>query len=129
MKECVLLPTDMSSCFLARQWKVELEEILEVASADSDQWVSMLAELLRSFPSTGTLNFNIEENSGVFVDLCNDLRKFGELKMPVGSALTLATKTRYSVLASWFRLDDVLTAVACLIFLRHATSYVLFWGY
>ncbi|KAG0410686.1 hypothetical protein HPB47_012192 [Ixodes persulcatus] len=66
----------MSSCFLARQWKVELEEILEVASADSDQWVSMLAELLRSFPSTGTLNFNIEENSGVFVDLCNDLRKF-----------------------------------------------------
>ncbi|KAM7306085.1 putative negative elongation factor A [Ixodes scapularis] len=59
------------------EWKVELEEILEVASADSDQWVSMLAELLRSFPSTGTLNFNIEENSGVFVDLCNDLRKFG----------------------------------------------------
>ncbi|CAN8003415.1 unnamed protein product [Ixodes pacificus] len=58
------------------EWKVELEEILEVASADSDQWVSMLAELLRSFPSTGTLNFNIEENSGVFVDLCNDLRKF-----------------------------------------------------
>ncbi|EEC07116.1 negative elongation factor A, putative, partial [Ixodes scapularis] len=64
------------------EWKVELEEILEVASADSDQWVSMLAELLRSFPSTGTLNFNIEENSGVFVDLCNDLRKFGESLMP-----------------------------------------------
>lgn len=57
------------------EWKAELEDILEVASADSDQWVSMLAELLRSFPSTGTLNFNIEENSGVFVDLCNDLRK------------------------------------------------------
>ncbi|KAH7969569.1 hypothetical protein HPB52_019612 [Rhipicephalus sanguineus] len=56
-------------------WKTELEDILEVASADSDQWVSMLAELLRSFPGSGTLNFNIEENSGVFVDLCNDLRK------------------------------------------------------
>uniref|UniRef100_G3MKJ4 HDAg domain-containing protein n=1 Tax=Amblyomma maculatum TaxID=34609 RepID=G3MKJ4_AMBMU len=58
------------------EWKTELEDILEVASADSDQWVSMLAELLRSFPGSGTLNFNIEENSGVFVDLCNDLRKF-----------------------------------------------------
>ncbi|XP_070385657.1 negative elongation factor A-like isoform X2 [Dermacentor albipictus] len=57
------------------EWKAELEDILEVASADSDQWVSMLAELLRSFPGSGTLNFNIEENSGVFVDLCNDLRK------------------------------------------------------
>ncbi|KAL1422568.1 hypothetical protein MTO96_021977 [Rhipicephalus appendiculatus] len=57
------------------EWKTELEDILEVASADSDQWVSMLAELLRSFPGSGTLNFNIEENSGVFVDLCNDLRK------------------------------------------------------
>lgn len=57
------------------EWKIELEEILEVASADSDQWVSMLAELLRTFPNTGMLNFNIEENSGVFVDLCNDLRK------------------------------------------------------
>ncbi|KAK8783787.1 negative elongation factor A [Amblyomma americanum] len=57
------------------EWKTELEDILEVASADSDQWVSMLAELLRSFPSSGALNFNIEENSGVFVDLCNELRK------------------------------------------------------
>ncbi|XP_064480637.1 negative elongation factor A-like isoform X3 [Ornithodoros turicata] len=57
------------------EWKVELEEILEVASVDSDQWVSMLAELLRTFPNTGMLNFTIEENSSVFVDLCNDLRK------------------------------------------------------
>ncbi|XP_064480638.1 negative elongation factor A-like isoform X4 [Ornithodoros turicata] len=35
----------------------------------------MLAELLRTFPNTGMLNFTIEENSSVFVDLCNDLRK------------------------------------------------------
>ncbi|XP_035220858.1 negative elongation factor A-like isoform X2 [Stegodyphus dumicola] len=57
------------------EWKVELEEILEVALVDSDQWVSMLAELLKSYPSTGLLNFQIEENASVFTDVVNDLKK------------------------------------------------------
>ncbi|XP_015910355.1 negative elongation factor A isoform X2 [Parasteatoda tepidariorum] len=57
------------------EWKIELEEILEVALVDSDQWVSMLAELLKSYPSTGLLNFQIEENASVFTDVVNDLKK------------------------------------------------------
>ncbi|XP_067145435.1 negative elongation factor A isoform X1 [Centruroides vittatus] len=57
------------------EWKVELEEILEVALVDSDQWVSMLAELLKSYPSTGTLNFQIEENITVFTELIGELKK------------------------------------------------------
>ncbi|XP_054712532.1 negative elongation factor A-like [Uloborus diversus] len=57
------------------EWKLELEEILEVALVDSDQWVSMLAELLKSYPSTGLLNFQIEENASVFTDVVNDLKK------------------------------------------------------
>ncbi|XP_013790703.1 negative elongation factor A-like isoform X1 [Limulus polyphemus] len=57
------------------EWQVELEEILEVALVDSDQWVSMLAELLKTYCSTGMLNFKIEENTTVFIDLITELKK------------------------------------------------------
>ncbi|CAH0395090.1 unnamed protein product [Bemisia tabaci] len=60
------------------EWKSELEEILEVALIDSEQWVSMLAEMMKTYPATGTLNTNIcelEENKRIFSDLVNDLKK------------------------------------------------------
>lgn len=60
------------------QWKSELEDILEVALVDSDQWVSMLAELLKTYPSQGRVNFEIEENVSVFTEVANDLRKLGK---------------------------------------------------
>jgi negative elongation factor A len=62
------------------QWRAELEEILEVAQMDSEQWVSMLAELMKTYPSTGNLNLEIgevEENRRIFTDLITDLRKLG----------------------------------------------------
>jgi negative elongation factor A len=62
------------------QWRAELEEILEVAQMDSEQWVSMLAELMKTYPSTGNLNLEIgevEENKRIFTDLITDLRKLG----------------------------------------------------
>lgn len=61
-----------------RQWRVELEEIIEVASLDSELWVSMLSEALKTFPSTGSLNTDItdlDEHRPIFGDLVNDLRK------------------------------------------------------
>lgn len=63
------------------QWRVELEEILEVAQVDSEQWVSMLAEMMRTYPSSGSFNDEItenEENRRIFADLVNDLRKLGK---------------------------------------------------
>ncbi|XP_014242077.1 negative elongation factor A [Cimex lectularius] len=60
------------------EWKVELEEIVEVAQVDSEQWVSMLAEMMSTLPSTGSLNTVIAENDQnkrIFSDLVNDLRK------------------------------------------------------
>uniref|UniRef100_T1IIP8 HDAg domain-containing protein n=1 Tax=Strigamia maritima TaxID=126957 RepID=T1IIP8_STRMM len=57
------------------EWRVELEEILEIALADGDQWVSMLAEILKTYPATGTLNLEVEENSKIFTDLVADLKK------------------------------------------------------
>lgn len=63
---------------LYRQWRVELEEIIEVAILDGELWVSMLSEAMKTFPSTGSLNTDIsdlEEHRPIFGELVNDLRK------------------------------------------------------
>jgi negative elongation factor A len=60
------------------QWKLELEQILDVAVADSELWVSMLAEALKTYPTTGSLNTEIsdlDEVRPIFTDLVSDLRK------------------------------------------------------
>jgi negative elongation factor A len=63
------------------QWHTELDEILEVAQVDSEQWVSMLAEIMKTLPGTGSLNTgigDIDDNRRIFSDLVNDLRKLGK---------------------------------------------------
>lgn len=60
------------------EWKNELEEIIEVAAVDSDLWVAMLAEVLKTFPSTGTLNTEItefDETRPIFSDMLGELKK------------------------------------------------------
>lgn len=55
-----------------------MEEILEVAQVDSDRWVSVLAEIMRNFPNTFSLNvesFEVRENKRIFDELVYDLRK------------------------------------------------------
>lgn len=47
---------------------------------DSEPWVSMLAEIMKTLPSSGSLNSDIrdvEENKRIFSDLVNDLKKLG----------------------------------------------------
>lgn len=52
-----------------------------MACVDSEQWVSMLAEMMKTFPSTGSLNvteyFHNEDNNRIFNDLITDLKKIG----------------------------------------------------
>lgn len=60
------------------QWRIELEHIIDVAVGDSELWVAMLAEALKTYPSTGSLNTEIadlDEVRPIFTDLVNDLRK------------------------------------------------------
>lgn len=60
------------------QWQNELEQIIDVAVTDSELWVSMLAEALRTYPSTGSLNTelaDLDEVRPIFTDLVNDLRR------------------------------------------------------
>ena len=48
-----------------------------MATQDADQWVSMIGEILKTFPSMGTLNLDLEDN-GIFFDMTSDLNKAGE---------------------------------------------------
>lgn len=67
------------------QWRHELDDILVVALNDTEMWVSMLAETMRTLPSTGSLNLEIrhnDDNQRIFSDLVNDLRKLGKKCFP-----------------------------------------------
>ncbi|KAJ9597800.1 hypothetical protein L9F63_011342, partial [Diploptera punctata] len=69
------------------EWRTELDEILEVAQVDSEQWVSMLAEIMKTLPSTGSLNTDIgyiDENRRIFSDLVNDLKKLVKRQSDLG---------------------------------------------
>ncbi|XP_022911510.2 negative elongation factor A [Onthophagus taurus] len=60
------------------EWRVELDQIIDVAIGDSELWVSMLAESLKTFPATGSLNTeltDVDEVRPIFTDLVNELRK------------------------------------------------------
>jgi len=60
------------------QWRPQLEAILEVALEDSEPWVSMLADLMGTFPSTGQLNTEVstpDSNRKIYSDLLTELRK------------------------------------------------------
>ena len=46
---------------------------------DTDQWVSMVGEILRTYPATGSLNLELEDNNTTFAEVLSDLRKLGEL--------------------------------------------------
>jgi negative elongation factor A len=44
---------------------------------DTDQWVSMVGEILRTYPATGALNLELEDNNGTFAEVLADLKKMG----------------------------------------------------
>ncbi|KAF5296669.1 hypothetical protein FQR65_LT10209 [Abscondita terminalis] len=60
------------------EWRIELEQILDVAVGDSELWVAMLGEALKTYPSVGSLNTEIadlDEVRPIFTDLISDLKK------------------------------------------------------
>uniref|UniRef100_A0A182K2W4 HDAg domain-containing protein n=1 Tax=Anopheles christyi TaxID=43041 RepID=A0A182K2W4_9DIPT len=63
---------------IVEEWKTELEEVIEVAGLDSELWVSMIAETIKTLPTTGSLNTEItdyEETRPIFTDMVNELRR------------------------------------------------------
>jgi len=49
-----------------------------MAIHDTDQWVSMIGEILSKSPATGALNLELEDNNGTFAEVLSDLKKLGE---------------------------------------------------
>ncbi|KAK2709854.1 negative elongation factor A-like isoform X1 [Artemia franciscana] len=65
------------------EWRLELEEILEIAQEDGEPWVAVLAETLKTVPSTGSLNESICDNTAddtrkMIAELVADLRKLAK---------------------------------------------------
>lgn len=62
---------------LSRQMKAALTEIIQLATLDSDPWVLMVADILKSFPDTGSLNLDLEEQNPNVQDVLGELREKG----------------------------------------------------
>lgn len=57
---------------------MELEEILSMAADDTDQWVAMVGDLMRTFPSTGAINTQVDDTHRFYHDILTELRKLGK---------------------------------------------------
>ncbi|XP_007537701.1 negative elongation factor A [Erinaceus europaeus] len=66
------------------EMKAALTEIIQLASLDSDPWVLMVADILKSFPDTGSLNLELEEQNPNVQDILGELReKVGECEASI----------------------------------------------
>ncbi|KAG9479528.1 hypothetical protein GDO78_011516 [Eleutherodactylus coqui] len=57
------------------QMKMALTEIIQLATLDSDPWILMVADILKSFPDTGSLNLDLEEQNPNVQDILGELRE------------------------------------------------------
>ncbi|NXC18239.1 NELFA factor, partial [Corythaeola cristata] len=60
------------------EMKGALTEIIQLATLDSDPWVLMVADILKSFPDTGSLNLDLEEQNPNVQDILGELREKGK---------------------------------------------------
>ncbi|KAK1797249.1 hypothetical protein P4O66_008633 [Electrophorus voltai] len=57
------------------EMKEALSEIIQLATVDSEPWVLMVADILKSFPETGSLNLDLEEQNPNVQDILGELRE------------------------------------------------------
>lgn len=62
--------------------KAALSEIIQLATVDSEPWVLMVADILKSFPETGSLNLDLEEQNPNVQDILGELREKGRHTAP-----------------------------------------------
>ena len=74
-----------------------------MAIQDSDQWVSLLAEMMQTFPATGSLNTDIgkvEENQKIFADLIDELKGLSQYQYSVGIVIFISFMKLYYITKS-----------------------------
>ncbi|XP_022080684.1 negative elongation factor A-like [Acanthaster planci] len=57
------------------EFQGELNAIIHLARSDPDQWVSIVGDILQTYPSTGSLNLDVEEEHQFVAEVLYDLRK------------------------------------------------------
>ena len=62
-----------------------MDEILQFALEDSDQWVAMVADILKTFPSTGSLNCDVDDSHFFFHEVASELKKSGKFCSSINS--------------------------------------------
>lgn len=67
----------LNCTFPSHQMKEALSEIIQLATVDSEPWVLMVADILKSFPETGSLNLDLEEQNPNVQDILGELREKG----------------------------------------------------
>lgn len=76
--------------------KEALSEIIQLATVDSEPWVLMVADILKSFPETGSLNLDLEEQNPNVQDILGELREKGR-KWVVQRSVTVSITTEESL--------------------------------
>lgn len=76
---------------LSHQMKEALSEIIQLATVDSEPWVLMVADILKSFPETGSLNLDLEEQNPNVQDILGELREKGREHVTLYLHLAVAT--------------------------------------
>lgn len=71
------------------QWRDLLDGIIEQALQDRDPWVVAVAEIMRSFPSTGRLSSDLSDGDR-FSDIKDLLKKMGEAGGTTGERIKQA---------------------------------------
>lgn len=69
--------------------KEALSEIIQLATVDSEPWVLMVADILKSFPETGSLNLDLEEQNPNVQDILGELREKGRERVTCVSGIYL----------------------------------------
>ena len=64
---------------VVEETSAEITEIFEIGNADEDEWVRVLSETLKDYPSTGILNVHLEHVSPVFAEVTQEISKTGKL--------------------------------------------------
>jgi negative elongation factor A len=59
-------------------WRNEIEDVLSLASQDTDEWVQTVAELLKEYPTTSGFSFNMDNDGNQFTKTLQELRKTRE---------------------------------------------------
>ncbi|XP_067839040.1 negative elongation factor A [Heptranchias perlo] len=57
------------------EMKSSLTEIVHLAAMDTDSWVQMVADILKTFPETGSLNLELEEHNQNLQEILGELRE------------------------------------------------------